>query len=56
VLDEVLGHCDDPETVLAAIDQLRAALDARWEARVRSARTVHTQSGKDPTGHVLSNP
>src|SRR6476619_4303883 len=41
VLDEVLGHCADPDGVLVAIDQLRAALDARWEARI---------SGRTPAG------
>jgi DNA-binding MarR family transcriptional regulator len=33
VLDDVLGYCDDPEPVLAALDRLREALDARWAAR-----------------------
>jgi len=40
VLDDVLGHCVDPAAVLAALDTLRAALDARWEARAASARPV----------------
>jgi hypothetical protein len=55
VLDEVLGFCADPEAVLIAIDQLRAALDARWEARV-SGRSVHAQSGQDPLAPTLSKP
>jgi DNA-binding MarR family transcriptional regulator len=38
VLDEVLGHCADPDAVLAALDHLRAALDARWEARAAAAQ------------------
>jgi DNA-binding MarR family transcriptional regulator len=38
VLDEVLGHCADPDAVLVALDQLRVALDARWEARAAAAR------------------
>jgi long-chain acyl-CoA synthetase len=38
VLDEVLGHCADPDAVLAALDHLRAALDARWEARAATAQ------------------
>src|SRR6478736_5907993 len=38
VLDDGLGHCADPGAVLHALDQLRAALDARWEARATSAR------------------
>ncbi len=38
VLDEVLGCCADPEAVLAALDHLRVALDARWEARVATAQ------------------
>jgi DNA-binding MarR family transcriptional regulator len=38
VLDDVLGHCADPDAVLAALDHLRAALDARWEARAASAQ------------------
>jgi DNA-binding MarR family transcriptional regulator len=37
VLDDVLGHCDDPESVLAALDRLRQALDARWAARTTAA-------------------
>ena len=59
VLDEVLGHCADPEAVLVAIDQLRAALDARWEARVRNARSgqdANAQSGQDSATRTLSSP
>jgi DNA-binding MarR family transcriptional regulator len=37
VLDDVLGYCDDPEAVLASLDGLRAALDARWAARATAA-------------------
>jgi DNA-binding MarR family transcriptional regulator len=37
VLDDVLAHCDDPAAVLAALDELRRALDARWAARVAGA-------------------
>jgi DNA-binding MarR family transcriptional regulator len=37
VLDEVLGYCADPATVLAALDGLREALDARWLARAAKA-------------------
>ena len=37
VLDDVLRHCDDPDAVLAALDRLRAALDARWAARAAAA-------------------
>ena len=33
VLDEVVGRCDRPEAVLAALDELRLALDARWAER-----------------------
>ena len=32
VLDDVVQACDDPPAVLAAIDQLRRALDGRWPA------------------------
>jgi long-chain acyl-CoA synthetase len=32
VLDEVLQRCADPEVVLAAIEQIRLALDARWQS------------------------
>ena len=59
VLDEVLGHCADPEGVLLAIDRLRAALDARWEARLANARSgqdVDARSGQDSTAHTLSGP
>jgi DNA-binding MarR family transcriptional regulator len=38
VLDEVLGHCADPAAVLVALDHLRVALDARWEARAAAAQ------------------
>jgi DNA-binding MarR family transcriptional regulator len=39
VLDDVLGYCDDPESVLDALDRLRSALDSRWAARTTSAAT-----------------
>ena len=32
VLDDVVQRCDDPAAVLAAIDQMRRALDSRWKA------------------------
>ena len=38
VLDEVLGYCADADAVLAAIDALRPALDARWAASARRRR------------------
>jgi DNA-binding MarR family transcriptional regulator len=38
-LDDVLGHCDDPDSVLEALDRLRQALDARWAARTPAAAT-----------------
>ena len=34
VLDDVLGRCADPDAVLAALDDVRRALDARWAERV----------------------
>jgi DNA-binding MarR family transcriptional regulator len=34
VLDEVLTRCADAEAVLAALEQLRLALDLRWSERV----------------------
>ena len=46
VLDEVLGFCADPEAVLIAIDQLRGALDARWEARVAGRSPAATAGGR----------
>ncbi len=33
VLDSVLAHCSDPPVVIAALDQLRLALDRRWTER-----------------------
>ena len=33
VLDDVVGRCADPDAVLAALDELRQALDARWAER-----------------------
>lgn len=33
VLDSVLAHCSDPPAVIAALDQLRLALDRRWTER-----------------------
>jgi DNA-binding MarR family transcriptional regulator len=44
VLDDVLGHCADPAAVLAALDQLRVALDARWAARAATAQPAGTAS------------
>lgn len=38
VLDDVLGRCADPAAVLAALDELRRSLDARWSER--AAATV----------------
>ena len=35
VLDDVVDRCERPEAVLAAIDELRRALDARWAERVQ---------------------
>jgi DNA-binding MarR family transcriptional regulator len=35
VLDDVVGRCERPDEVLAALEQLQAALDARWAERVR---------------------
>jgi len=32
-LDEVLAHADDPDSVLAALDDLHHALDRRWNQR-----------------------
>jgi DNA-binding MarR family transcriptional regulator len=38
--DEVLRHCADADAVLAAIDQIGGALDARWDAAARRAEGV----------------
>jgi DNA-binding MarR family transcriptional regulator len=37
VLDDVLRRCADPGGVLAALDDLRRALDARWSERAVEA-------------------
>jgi long-chain acyl-CoA synthetase len=37
VLDDVLARCADPDGVLAALDDLRLALDARWSERAAAA-------------------
>lgn len=37
VLDDVLGRCADPDGVLAALDDLRRALDVRWSERAAVA-------------------
>ena len=54
VLDEVLGYCADADAVLAAIDALRLALDARW-ADAASPATHHrepdTAAGDRPGRH-----
>jgi DNA-binding MarR family transcriptional regulator len=34
VLDDVVARCADPDAVLAALDELRVALDDRWAERV----------------------
>ena len=34
VLDDVVGRCPDPARVLAVLDELRLALDARWNERI----------------------
>jgi len=36
-LDEVLSSCAHPAAVLAALEELRTGLDARWAARVGGA-------------------
>lgn len=40
VLDDVLARCADPDAVLAAIDDLRLALDARWSERAAAANAL----------------
>jgi long-chain acyl-CoA synthetase len=37
LLDEVLERCADPGAVLAALDDVRLALDRRWTERVAAA-------------------
>jgi DNA-binding MarR family transcriptional regulator len=37
VLDDVLSRCADPAAALAALDDLRRALDARWSERAAAA-------------------
>ncbi len=34
VFDDVVGRCPHPQEVLAALDELRQALDARWTERL----------------------
>ena len=34
VLDDVIGRCPDPARVLSVLDELRHALDARWNERI----------------------
>lgn len=36
VLDDVVGRCPDPGAVVAALEQIRVALDARWAEVVAS--------------------
>ena len=43
VLDDVVGRCSDPERVLAVLDELRLALDTRWNERI--VATTPTTAG-----------
>jgi DNA-binding MarR family transcriptional regulator len=40
VLDDVVGRCDNPEAVFAALEDLRQALDARWAERMTDKAAV----------------
>jgi hypothetical protein len=40
LLDEVLQRCADPDAVLAALDDIRVALDRRWTERVADAAAI----------------
>ncbi|MCU1504586.1 MAG: transcriptional regulator, MarR family [Ilumatobacteraceae bacterium] len=43
VLDEVLERCADPGAVLAALEDLRLALDLRWSERVAEQAAVRRE-------------
>jgi DNA-binding MarR family transcriptional regulator len=45
-LDDVIAYCDDPASVLVAIDRIGAALDARWDAHNEHAE--HTAPAVAP--------
>ena len=60
VLDDGVGRCERPEAVLAAIDEQRRALQARWAERVQgqaeqkaAAEEVIGSLGKE---RIFSNP
>ena len=40
VLDDIVGRCPDPDRVLAVLDELRLALDARWNERIVATTTT----------------
>lgn len=45
-LADVLDRCADPDAVLAALDDLRAALDARWVERLAAGQGNASATGK----------
>jgi DNA-binding MarR family transcriptional regulator len=48
-LDDVIGRCPHPDAVLVALDELRQALDARWQAKVAESDAVKPRVGAVPS-------
>ena len=48
LLDDVIGRCKHPDAVLAALEELRGALDARWAERtaIAAAQSIEEKAAR----------